>query len=254
MTYERLRALRALFLLAPKAVIERVHKDMCDEQLDNLMRFWKLCFLCLNVDAAPWYSHNEEFESRDKRELVQGLWRNHRQRNSQSGRVMRLVVTLMVDYAIHDVKLWGAVLRQLQDQGEHRFLLLHALPTIAGSATLCRHLGGTLSSLWQKIVTRPLEELEVAVEQYEKVSSATTGHVSASPDWTANVDSVLSHVVVLLHRCPFASQLDIGSLAVRLASIGGGRFATHALKIAQAIPNRETRNATTYCIHKMQRQ
>ena len=35
---------------------------------------------------------------------------------------MRLVVTLMVDYAIHDVKLWGAVLRQLQDQGEHRFL------------------------------------------------------------------------------------------------------------------------------------
>eukprot|EP00937_MAST-01D_sp_MAST-1D-sp2_P000115 g115.t1 len=240
----RLRALRALFILVPKSDIARLYKQLHDKPLADLMEYWQLCLLMTEFEDLRLGIHSiEELRSRDKRELVQGLWRNHRQ-SAHKGRILQLIVTLMVDYAIHDSRLWCAVIRQLQEYAEHRFLLLHVLPTIAGSPVLCQHLGADILPLWQSIVTSPIDELCSCLQQQDVICGAGKGARGLSLGLAKeHVNHALSQVVALLQRCPFASDIGIDAMASRLFSAGGKAFAKHALRIAHTIPDAAQRAA-----------
>ena len=165
----RLRALRALFMLAPKAIIGTLHERLHGKGMDDLLEFWQLCFCMAEFEDMRLEVHSaEELKGRDKRELVQGLWRSHR----QNGRALRLVTTLMLDFGISDCKLWTAVLRQLQENGDHRYLLLDVLPAIARSPVFSR-LQHELAPLWQASLMQPVQELCNIKTQQDQLGNST---------------------------------------------------------------------------------
>ncbi|XP_074632538.1 kinetochore-associated protein 1-like [Acropora palmata] len=203
----RVRALRALFSIAPGEFIEK----LCGTSV-NLIRQQMQALVCLaeleglHIEQSP-----SAFEKCNKEGLVRGLWRNHK----HESKAVRLVADLCLDNNIHDPQLWNSVLQQLLAFGMLKYLR-RVLVTLAG-----------ISDLWQ-VRCLPQVWRSVLIAPFKSVSSPLSDDELAACEESAS----------LLQRCPLLLDLDVHSIAAQFHKVG---LQAHALACLMLIPSSTAR-------------
>jgi hypothetical protein len=161
----------------------------------------------------------------------------------------------MLDFEIQDVRLWAAVLQQLQSFGCHRMMLslLQPLSHFRGLVSLQNR--KLLAPLWKSTIRRPFIELNdcaqrLALQAGTRVDSKQGGFESSSDKTLVPklicglpisiVEPILNQVVLLLEQCPFPREVAIASFVPDFLCLGTNML-QHALNVVRAVPTPEER-------------
>ncbi|XP_078352521.1 kinetochore-associated protein 1-like isoform X2 [Oculina patagonica] len=203
----RLRALRALFAIAPGEFIEK----LCNTSV-SVIRQQMQALVCLaELEGLHIQQSASAFDKCNKEGLVRGLWRNHKHER----KAVRLVADLCLDNNIHDPQLWNSVLQQLLAFGMIKYLR-RVLVNLAGISDLWQV--RCLPQVWRSVLTAPFKSVSTPLSE-EEVAACEE---SAS----------------LLQRCPLLLDLDVYSIAVQFHKVG---LQAHALACLMLIPSSTAR-------------
>ncbi|KAJ7374444.1 Kinetochore-associated protein 1 [Desmophyllum pertusum] len=203
----RLRALRALFAIAPGEFIEK----LCNTSV-NVIRQQMQALVCLaELEGLHIQQSASAFDKCNKEGLVRGLWRNHKHER----KAVRLVADLCLDNNIHDPQLWNSVLQQLLAFGMIKYLR-RVLVNLAGISDLWQV--RCLPQVWRSVLTAP----------FKSVSTPLSDEELAACEESAS----------LLQRCPLLLDLDVYSIAVQFHKVG---LQAHALACLMLIPSSASR-------------
>lgn len=203
----RLRALRALFAIAPGEFIEK----LCNTSV-SVIRQQMQALVCLaELEGLHIQQSASTFDKCNKEGLVRGLWRNHKHER----KAVRLVADLCLDNNIHDSQLWNSVLQQLLTFRMIKYLR-RVLVNLAGISDLWQV--RCLPQVWRSVLTAPFKSVSIPLSE-EEIAACEE---SAS----------------LLQRCPLLLDLDVYSIAVQFHKVG---LQAHALACLVLIPSSTAR-------------
>lgn len=203
----RLRALRALFAIAPGEFIEK----LCNTSV-SVIRQQMQALVCLaELEGLHIQQSASTFDKCNKEGLVRGLWRNHKHER----KAVRLVADLCLDNNIHDSQLWNSVLQQLLTFRMIKYLR-RVLVNLAGISDLWQV--RCLPQVWRSVLTAPFKSVSIPLSE-EEIAACEE---SAS----------------LLQRCPLLLDLDVYSIAVQFHKVG---LQAHALACLVLIPSSAAR-------------
>lgn len=193
----RARALRCLFAVANTETIEMLSQNnvaFVMEHLKCLQYISKLEELHLQYNVTT-------FAKCNKKNLVKGIWRNHKHNST----AVRIVSELCIDYEIVDLQLWSGILEQLLSFKQFDYLT-RVLCCLTGFMELWRM--DTLHKAWQTVIVAPLTiSLPLSNEDEQRCLKSAE----------------------LVHRCPLNLNLNMQSIAEEYLRLDQPGFAVFCL-------------------------
>ncbi|KAJ3029823.1 UNVERIFIED_CONTAM: Kinetochore-associated protein 1 [Siphonaria sp. JEL0065] len=183
-TLHRIRSLSLLFQLASPQDFEEAGK--CYEEIRG---YTQMLLYLIDFEELRIVQSIKEFNECDKESLARSLWLNH----GGEPKVVQLICNLCLDYGILDLTLWENALTRLIKLGAVRYLAgiiepVTAVPELARMKNL--------PNIWNRVLGISLEEV---INKKDR--------------------ALYERVLMLVQKCPFVYDLDIGSLVDSICGI-----------------------------------
>ena len=200
-TYEnRVSAMKLLFNVASKKVIESVANTSMDELKDYMKSLIYLSELeHLNLNQTI-----ESFQRCNKEGLVKGLWKNHK----DNARAILLIADICLDTKIPDPQIWTNILRQLSHLGLTSYLS-NLLPRLVQFPNLWQ--ASNLMKVWTDLAIQSLQKAVHPLSFEER--------------------TLCQKSLQLLQKCPIMTEAITPSVFYKLLELGMHSYALACLTV-----------------------